>query len=89
MIIISQDKKSIYNFNNVKSIDRLENEIYITDDILSDEGACIGIYDTEERAQKVLNDIANEYLKYATLQNGLGDIRGVQVIPRAFIMPEE
>ena len=33
MIIVSQDKKSIYNFDNIKSIDIVENEIYITDDM--------------------------------------------------------
>ena len=57
MIIVSQDKKSIYNFDNIKSIDILDNEIYIADDILADEGACIGMYNTEERAQKVLEEI--------------------------------
>ena len=46
MIIVSQDRKSIYNFDNVKSIDILGNEIYITDDILADEGACIAKYMT-------------------------------------------
>lgn len=57
MIIVSQDKKSIYNFDNAKSIDILENEIYITDNILADEGVLIGVYETEERAQEVLEEI--------------------------------
>lgn len=57
MIIVSQDKKSIYNFDNAKSIDILENEIYITDNILADEGTLIGVYETEERAQEVLEEI--------------------------------
>lgn len=57
MIIVSQDKKSIYNFDNAKSIDILENEIYITDNILADEGTLIGVYETEERADEVLEEI--------------------------------
>ena len=61
MIIVSQDKKSIYNFNNIKSVDIVENEIYITDDILMDEGAKIGEYATEERAKEVLDEIAEQY----------------------------
>lgn len=61
MIIVSQDKKSIYNFDNIKLIDVLENEIYITDDILSDAGACIGEYETEERAKEVLEQITIAY----------------------------
>ena len=59
MIIVSQDKKSIYNFDNIKSIDIVKNEIYITDDILINEGARIGEYDTEERAKEVLQEIIN------------------------------
>lgn len=61
MIIVSQNKKSIYNFDNIKSIDIVENEIYITDDILMDEGAKIGEYATEERANEVLDEIAEKY----------------------------
>ena len=61
MIIVSQDKKSIYNFDNIKSIDIVKNEIYITDDILMDEEARIGEYNTEERAKEVLEDIVNKY----------------------------
>lgn len=61
MIIVSQDKKSIYNFDNAKSIDILENEIYITDNILADEGVLIGVYETEERADEVKKDIVKCY----------------------------
>ena len=61
MIIVSQDKDSLYNFNNVKSIDVLNNEIFITDDILADEGARIAIYKTEERAKEVLQEIITAY----------------------------
>ena len=57
MIIISQDKKSVYNFDNAKSIDILDNGVFITDDILADEGTLIGEYETEERAQEVLEEI--------------------------------
>lgn len=57
MIIVSQDKKSIYNFENIKSIDIVKNEIYLTDDILADIGTRIGEYKTEERAKEVLEEI--------------------------------
>lgn len=61
MIIVSQDRKSIYNFDNVKSIDILGNEIYITDDILADQGAYTAKYATEERAKEVIKEIINIY----------------------------
>lgn len=57
MIIVSQDKEHIYNFDNVKSIDVVENEVYITDDILANAGTLIGVYETEERAKEVLQEI--------------------------------
>lgn len=61
MIIVSQNGKSIYNFDNIKCIDILENEIYITDDILANEGGLIGGYKTEERAKEVLEEIIESY----------------------------
>ena len=76
MIIVSQDRKSIYNFENIKSIDILNNEIYLTDDILADEGARIGKYKTEERAKEVLQEIIKactcwEDFKYGIVE-GIG-----------------
>ena len=70
MIIVSQGKKSIYNFDNIKSIDIVKNEIYITDDILMDEEARIGEYDTEERAKEVLQEIIERYTNWNNLIYG-------------------
>ena len=67
MIIVSQNKKSFYNFDTVKSVDILDNEIYITDDILSDKGTRIGKYATEERAKEVFNGIIRAYEKAGNL----------------------
>ena len=64
MIIVSQNRKSIYNFDNVKSIDILGNEIYIADDILADGGACIAEYATETRAKEVLQEIIERYTNW-------------------------
>lgn len=61
MIIVSQDRESIYNFENIKSIDIVDNEIYLTDDILADRGTRIGQYETEERAKEVLQEIIKYY----------------------------
>lgn len=68
MIIVSQNKKNIYNFDNVKSIDILGNEIYISDDILSDMGTCIAHYETEERAKEVLQEIILTYTGEAMVE---------------------
>lgn len=68
MIIVSQNKRNIYNFDNVKSIDIVNNEIYISDDILSDMGTCIANYETEERAKEVLQEIIKSYRHYRTAE---------------------
>mgnify|MGYP005795033343 CR=1 FL=1 len=92
MIIISQDKKSFYNLDNVKSVDVLDNEIYITDDILSDEGTRIGEYATEERAKEVFNGIIRAYEKAGNLAFEINeDETEVRLIHNSnvFEMPEE
>lgn len=92
MIIISQDKKSFYNLDNVKSIDVLDNGIYITDDILSDQGARIGEYATEERAKEVFNGIIRAYEKAGNLAFEINeDETEVRLIHNSnvFEMPEE
>ena len=61
MIIVSQDRKSIYNFENIKSIDIVDNEIYQTDNSLADRWTRIGQYETEERAKEVLQEIIKYY----------------------------
>ncbi len=61
MIVISQDKKRIYNFDNIKLIEVLNNDIFIIDDILADEGPFLGTYESEERAEEILRDIVHWY----------------------------
>lgn len=61
MIIVSQNGRNIYNFDNVKSINILGNEIYI-DDLFSDMGTYIAKYKTEERAKEVLQEIVQIYV---------------------------
>ena len=84
MLIVSQDRNSIYNFNNVKSIGVLENEIYITDNILKNKGVRIGYYKTEKRAQEVLQEILNRYGEY-----NLDNNNSVTTLPKIYHIPKE
>ena len=90
MIIVSQDRKSIYNFDNVKSIDILGNEIYITDDILADEGACIAKYAAEEKAKEVLEEIIKAYIESKKAQETTS-MFGFSIVPSNtyYEMPKE
>ena len=84
MIIVSQDKSEIINFNNI-------GKIYVSEKntvICTDNQGCfltrLGIFDTEERAKEVLQEIINKYSEY-----GVDECSAVTVFPKVYIMPEE
>lgn len=65
MIIVSQDKTSVVNFNNVNTLFATKkgeilsfNNSYKSEDDCSD---ILGNYETEERAKEVLNEIKDAY----------------------------
>lgn len=63
MIIVSQDKREIINFENITEIVVENNQITITDDVYKEYGEIIGNYATEERAKEVLQGIIRAYEK--------------------------
>ena len=72
MIIVSQKKETIVNFDNIVKIwlekpldDDKDTEIIVeSDDIME----TIGYYKTEERAKEVLKEIAEYYSKFYEVQ---------------------
>ncbi len=93
MIIVSQNKKKIINFDNVNTLYAIKTgEIMSFDNSYNSSDDCsdiLGKYKTEERAKEVLQKIVSEYKKYATVQNVEGDIRGIYNIPKVYEMPKE
>ena len=61
MIIISQDKNVIINFDNVTGIQLDEDDKQIGIQLVNDDSLIIGEYDTKERAKKVLAEIIERY----------------------------
>ena len=61
MIIVSQDKKKIINFERITEITARGTKILVRDDIFLPEGEEIATYETEERAKEVLQEIWNFY----------------------------
>ncbi len=60
MIIVSQDKKNVVNFENIVRISTYYGkyfEIYAT--FYNEESIMLGKYNTENRAIEVLNEIIN------------------------------
>ena len=61
MIIVSQNKTEIVNFNNIGKIYISENYEVNCLDIQGCFLTSLGIFDTEERAKEVLQDIVARY----------------------------
>ena len=100
MIIVSQDKDKIVNFDNLTQIyitrDEEETATFIryeTVDSLYDD---LGEYKTEERAKEVLQEIVKKYSSYLELKGGPAIIQGqmdiqpnIFNIPKVYEMPED
>lgn len=90
MIIVSQDKEKIVNFDNLTQVyitqDEEETAYFIryeTVDSLYDD---LGEYKTEERAKEVLQEIVSKYK--TTLYNSKTNETVVN-IPKVYEMPKE
>lgn len=101
MIIVSQDKSVIVNFNNIEAIEignveenQCKGIIYAR--LVSDYFYKIGEYKTEERAKEVLQEIINKYSSYLQLNGGPAIMKGdidiqpnIFNIPKVYYMPKE
>lgn len=104
MIIVSQDKCTIVNLDNIKTIE-LDRETDFKSIIIFREtnevetGVCgllIGHYATRERAKEVLQEIAQTYSSYLKLEGGPAILQGqmdiqpnIFNIPKVYEMPEK
>lgn len=101
MIIVSQDKKTIVNFDNViyANVRKLPpNEIGYAIRIYTFESDFerFALYDTEERAKEVLQEIVSKYSSYLKLEGGPAILQGqidvqpnIFNIPKVYYMPKE
>jgi hypothetical protein len=95
MIIVSQDKNTIVNIDNVSEIRIVGGGVssicHTTTDGRLDDGL-LGSYRSEERSREVLQEIVNEYRKYLSA-DGLCGVRGYPPFaytqPKVYEMPEE
>lgn len=89
MIIVSQDKKAIHNFDNVLSLQivpTLKEYLIEVCDAIND-GSSLGIYSSEERAKEVLQEIIDKIWESSSLRM---DIKGIncEVREQTYYMPE-
>ncbi len=80
MIIVSQDKKSITNFDNINTLRVTKTgEIMSFDNSYRASDDCsdvLGTYKTEERAKEVLKDIISRYEAIELCKNKPSEILG-------------
>lgn len=100
MIIVSQDKKSIVNFEQMARlyVDIWSNEEFATEPncfCIKAEKASdniymfLGAYKTEKRAQEVLEEIVQKYSSYLELRGGTAVLKGTSdVQPNIFNIPK-
>lgn len=97
MIIVSQEKNKIINFERITEITAVGKEIIVGDNIFEARGEIIAKYKTEERAKEVLQQIACRYSSeemYKTAdQKTKEEMTQIyvesEIVPYTFEMPEE
>ena len=102
MIIESQDKEAIVNFENVEVLgvgNPLENKnglFAIIANAMTDNQYILGEYTTKERAKEVLHEIVSLYSSHLELKGGPAILQGqmdiqpnIFNIPKVYEMPEE
>lgn len=78
MIIVSQDKESIVNFDNIVYLDIEKNSFnkYVIEcyyNSKDEDFVWLGEYETEERAKEVLKEITKVYKFYKGMRYTIGD----------------
>lgn len=90
MIIVSQDKEEIINFDNMTRVyitfDEGDDDVCIRAETVDSLYEDLGYYETEERAKEVLQEIIKAYLD-CNEQNHLAEFAYVK--NKVFEMPTE
>lgn len=101
MIIVSQDRRMIINFENIVGVlirKNVKEDIYQIQCKSENEknARIIAKYKTEERAKEILNEIVKTYSSYMQLNGGPAIIQGqsdiapaIFNIPKVYKIPEE
>lgn len=92
MLILSQDKDKILNFNNIIQVyvNKYANEYPdISCDTLNELNINLGDYKTEERAKEVLQEIIKKYNEYGEIASPKIGIINIVTLPKVYKMPEK
>ena len=100
MVIVSQDKGKIINFDNMTQVyitfDEGDDDVYIRTETVDSLYEDLGYYKTEARAKEILQEIVEKYSSYLELKGGPAILQGqidiqpnIFNIPKVYEMPKE
>ena len=93
MIIVSQDKGKIINFDNMTQVyitfDKDDDYVCIRTETVDSLYEDLGYYKTEARAKEVLKEIVEKYSSYLELKGGVAFMQGgMNIQPNIFNIPK-
>ena len=89
MIIVSQDKDVIINFDNIANLVVIENNIVSICNVEETTGITIAEYKNEERAKEILQEIVGLYRRCQQVVGERGGIANFIYPPKVYEMPKE
>lgn len=87
MILVSQDKKKIINFERIAEVIVSDEDICVSNNFEVQKGLIIATYESEERAKEVLQEITEKICESSNIKM---DIEGIncEVSKQIYYMPE-
>ena len=89
MIIVSQDKDVIINFDNIANLVVIENNIVSICNVEETTGITIAEYKNEERAKEMLQEIVGLYRRCQQVIGERGGVANFIYPPKVYEMPKE
>lgn len=89
MIIVSQDKDAIINFDNIANLVVIENNIVSICNVEETTGITIAEYKNEERAKEILQEIVGLYRRCQQVIGERGGVANFIYPPKVYEMPKE
>ena len=87
MILVSQDKKKIINFERIAEVIVSDEDICVSNNFEVQKGLIIATYESEERAKEVLQEITEKICESSNIKM---DIEGINCVvsKQIYYMPE-
>lgn len=89
MLIVSQDREEILNFENIENIQISAEEGRYTIEATADTNTTLGFYNTKEKAKEIIAQIVELYEKCQIVVDERNRLVNYVQRPKVYRMPEE